>query len=251
MSGEVRRLRELGDDGVLATVVDGLHAVSEQLADVPYVIVGGLAVLVHVQGHRVTEDIDSAIRGRSRDVDALLGVIAERTPGRDRRFVMPSGVPIDVLQVRTNAPRRGIGARREAKAHALQWALDTAVMWTLDTQPESPRGPVTVPVAEPGPLIAMKCIATKDPRRGDKRATDLLDIWRLLTDDPVATVGMVEQLTHAPGNVRGYVHDCLRELFENDPRSFVADMAGGPGAAVSVEDIEDLWSDVVGPSLRS
>jgi hypothetical protein len=40
--------------------------------------------------------------------------------------------------------------------------------------PASSRGPVTLPVPEPSALIAMEDRVHADPRRADKRATDLL-----------------------------------------------------------------------------
>lgn len=70
----------------------------------------------------------------------------------------------------------GIGYAREAKAHAVRWAIATAELLTVDTDRGSPRGPVTLPVARPSALVAMKTVAIADPKRGDKSATDLLDL---------------------------------------------------------------------------
>lgn len=112
-----------------------------------------------------------------------------------------------------------------------------------------PARAVTVPIAEPAALVAMKCVSVTDPGRGDRRATDLLDIWRLLADDPVAAVDVVEELARAPGNLPDFVGARLTGFFEGDPGGLIAQMAGGPGAPVSVEDVRDLWSAVIGPKL--
>lgn len=139
MSGEVRILQDRG--GVLSDIVDSLHDVTTQLRGVPHALVGGVAVLVHVPGHRVTEDIDSAKRGPGRCADSQ----------------------------HETAPRRHLHAR-EAKAHAVRWAIETAELITVGTDPASNRGPVTLPVARPSALVAMKTVAIADPKRGGKSA---------------------------------------------------------------------------------
>jgi hypothetical protein len=152
VSGEVRILRDHG--GVLGDIVDSLHDVTRQLRDVPHALVGGVAVLVHVQGHRITEA-----------------------------------------------------------------------------------------------LVAMKTVSMADPKRGDKSATDLLDLWRLLSDDPIGTVAILQELRGAPERLRLWVQERITALFDEDPGGFVARMASAPGAARSVEDVRDLWDAVVGPTL--
>jgi hypothetical protein len=90
VSGE-RLLDDVG--GVLADIVDGLHDVSRQLDGLPHALVGGVAVLVHVQGHRVTQDIDSAVRAAKVDVKQRLRVVAdaELTKGSDAFVVLANG----------------------------------------------------------------------------------------------------------------------------------------------------------------
>jgi hypothetical protein len=71
----------------------------------------------------------------------------------------PSGpVKIDVLQVRQvelDRPSDDPGDRLHASAHS--WAYDTATELTLEViRPPAATLTVTTPVAEPGPLIAMK-----------------------------------------------------------------------------------------------
>jgi hypothetical protein len=247
VSGDVRILRDHG--GVLSDIIDSLHDVAAQLDGVPHALVGGVAVLVHVQGHRVTEDIDSAVQSTTSEVRRRLLVVADLPRGRDALVVMPNGVPIDVLVAGRKPPRIGIGMAREAKAHAIRWAIETAESVTVDTDPSSFRGSVTLPVARPSALVAMKTVSAADPERGDKRATDLLDLWRLIADDPIATVAVIEELRLAPERLRHWVEEQLTGLFVEAPEDFVVKMAPAPGAARSVEDVRDLWSSVIGPTL--
>jgi hypothetical protein len=234
---------------VLGDIVDSLHDVTTQLRDVPHALVGGVAVLVHVQGHRVTEDIDSAVQGDVSETRRRLLLVADPPGDRDALVVMPNGVPVDVLVAGARPPRAGIGEAREAKAHAARWAIETAELTAVGTDPRSRRGPVTLPVARPSALVAMKTVSSADPKRGGKAATDLLDLWRLLADDPIAAVTTVEELRGAPEQLRRWVHERLTALFVDDPDGFVSRMPPGPGAVGSVQDVRDLWDGVIGPTL--
>lgn len=196
MSGDVRLLVDRGD--VLGRIVDGLHDVVAQLESTPHALVGGVAVLVRVQGHRVTHDIDSAVRGPEADIRRRLAVVGVPAGKRDATVVLENGVPVDVLYAGARPPRKGIGVFREAKAHAVGWAIEIAEPITVDTEPSASRGPITLPVAKASALVAMKTVAIADPRRGDKRATDLLDVWRLLADDPIMTGQHIEEFGNAP-----------------------------------------------------
>ena len=248
MSGELRLLRDNG--GVLGDIVDSLHDVTAQLHDVPHALVGGVAVLIHVQGHRVTQDIDSAVQAAASEVRQRLLVVAHPSANRDALVLMPNGVPVDVLVAGAGPPRRGIGYLREARAHAVRWAIETAESITVGTDPGSSRGPTTLPVARPSALVAMKSVSTADPARGHKTATDLLDLWRLLANDPIVAVTIVNEFRDAPERLRRWVHERLTTLFVEAPGDFVTGMTQAPGAARSVEDVRDLWEDVIGPSLR-
>jgi hypothetical protein len=64
--GELRVLQD--QQGVFADILDALHVVAAQLRGFPYALVGGVAVLVHLQGYRVTQDIDSAVQGTRSEV---------------------------------------------------------------------------------------------------------------------------------------------------------------------------------------
>jgi hypothetical protein len=244
VSGEVRTLR----GPVFGDIIDGLHGVLEQLDPTPFALVGGVAVLVHVPGHRVTEDIDSAVRGDVNEIRERLLVVAALPKARDATVVMPNGVPVDVLADGYGAIRSGLG-RRTAKRYALRWAIETAELMTVEALPAGSRGRVTLPVARPSALIGLKTVAIADPRRGDKRATDLLDVWRLLSDAPIKTAELMEELRAAPAELRAWVKGQLTTLFADDPANFRATMATGLGTAQTVEEIRELWAAAIEPGL--
>ena len=244
MSGEIRILH----GSVFSDIIDGLHDVITQLTPTPFALVGGVAVLVHVPGHRVTEDIDGAVRGHVNDIRDRLLVVAQRAKQRSSTVVMANGIPVDVLADGYGPIRRGLG-RRTSKAFAVRWAIETAAAMTVDAVPTSSRGPVTLPVARPSALIAMKAVSMADPQRGDKRATDMLDLWRLLSDDPIASAAILEELRSAPEDLRTWVTTQLASLFDDDPAGFLSQMAAGIGTAQTVDEIRELWEAVIEPNL--
>jgi hypothetical protein len=162
--------------------------------------------------------------------------------------VLSNGIPVDVLADGYAPIRRGLGLRT-SKRLAVRWAIDTALLMTVGAVPASSRGPVTLPVARPSALIAMKTVSIADPRRGDKRATDLLDLWRLLSDDPIGSAAILEVLRAAPVDLQVWAKNQLSELFDEDPAGFLSRMAGGVGTAQTVEEIRELWEAVIEPGL--
>ncbi|WP_091116457.1 prevent-host-death protein [Nocardioides psychrotolerans] len=167
----------------MAAVVQGVSEVRRLLGEPP-VIVGGLAVLARLSiPYRATVDLDI--------VDRLSGNVPHlevlRASG-DAESVEPAAVllptpygqvKVDVLEVRQvelDEPSDDPGDRLHASAHA--WANDTA---TDVVRSNGERIEVTTPVAEPGPLIAMKLQAVMN-RSVAKQGTDLLDIVRLMLD---------------------------------------------------------------------
>jgi hypothetical protein len=163
--------------------------------------------------------------------------------------VLSNGIPVDVLADGYAPIRRGLGLRT-SKRLAVRWAIETALLMTVGAVPPSSRGPVTLPVARPSALITMKTVSIADPRRGDKRATDLLDLWRLLSDDPIGSAEvLVEELRAAPVDLQVWAKNQLAALFDEDPAGFLSRMAGGVGTAQTVEEIRELWQAVIEPGL--
>ncbi|WP_235939738.1 prevent-host-death protein [Occultella kanbiaonis] len=136
-------------------------------------------------------------------VDRLLGEVPQlvvlRTaagaePVEPSAVLLPTAygpVRVDVLEVRQvelDQPSDDPGDRLHASAHA--WANDSATDITIEAmRTDGERVEVTTPVAEPGPLIAMKLQAVMN-RSLDKQGTDLGDIVRLTLDEATRPVAL-------------------------------------------------------------
>lgn len=247
--------RVLNDgSGQLARIVDGLHEVVLALGERRFAIVGGIAVLTHVQGHRVTQDIDGAVRGPAEVIRDELLVVAKPDTEGEADMLLPNGVPVDLLIAGAGAPSSGIGRgqqakRREATGYAIRWAIDTARVHHLVCEPENPRGPVAVPVAGISGLVATKTIALTDPSRGGKAVTDRLDLWRLLTNDLDHAAAALQQLCDAPPPARRWAAEVLVELLRDDREGLVRNIGQRVGAPRSVADVADVWGALVEPHL--
>ena len=187
----------------MSAVVQGVSEV-RTLIGRPPVIVGGLAVLARLSSpYRATVDLDV--------VDRLVGQVSQlqvlraadgAEPVEPAAVLLPTlygAVKVDVLQVRQvelDQPSDDPGDRLHAGAHA--WANDTATDLTIEViRSDGQRVEVTTPVAEPGPLIAMKLQAVMN-RSVNKQGTDILDIVRLALDqvtrpDALAQISEVAQ----------------------------------------------------------
>jgi hypothetical protein len=195
------RVTFLGD--AMFAVVQGVSEVCTLIGRPP-VIVGGLAVLARLPSpYRATVDLDV--------VDRLVGQVSQlevlraadgAEPVEPAAVLLPTqygAVKVDVLQVRQvelDQPSDDPGDRLHASAHA--WAYDTATDLTIEViRSDGERVEVTTPVAEPGPLIAMKLQAVMN-RSVNKQGTDILDIVRLALDqvtgpDALAQISAVAQ----------------------------------------------------------
>lgn len=191
MSGN--RVTFLGD--AMAAVVHGVVE-ARNLIGQPPVIVGGLAVLSRLSTpYRATVDLDVVDRllGNAPHLQVLRASAgAQAVEPAAVLLPTPYGpVKIDVLEVRQaelDRPSDDPGDRLHASAHA--WANDTATALTIDVLPaDGARIDVTTPVAEPGPLIAMKLQAVMN-RAVSKQGTDLLDIVRLTFDEATRPVAL-------------------------------------------------------------
>ena len=185
----------IGD--AMAAVVQGVTEVGELIGHPP-VIVGGLAVLSRLSTpYRATVDLDVVDRllGDVPQLELLRGAAGAET-------VEPAGVllptqygpvKVDVLEVRQveiDVPSDDPGDRLHAAAHA--WANDTATDVTIEViRIDGNRFDVTTPVAEPGPLVAMKLQAVMN-RSLEKQGTDLLDIVRLTLDQGTRRVVLAQ-----------------------------------------------------------
>lgn len=191
----------------MAPVVAGLREVRELIGQPP-VIVGGLAVLVRLSSpYRATIDLDVVDRllGQVPHLEVLRSALGAQTV-EPAAVLLPTRygrVKVDVLEVRQielDRPSDDPGDRLYASAHA--WAHDTATDVTIEVlRSGGEQVEATAPVAEPGPLIAMKLQAVMN-RSDGKQGTDLLDIVRLALD-PSARPVALEQISKVAAPIAG------------------------------------------------
>jgi hypothetical protein len=185
----------IGD--AMAALVQGIVEVRALIGQPP-VLVGGLAVLSRLSSpYRATVDLDVVDRllGDRPQLD-ILRAAEGAEPIEPAAVLLPTPygpVKVDVLEVRQvelDRPSDDPGDRLHAAAHA--WANDTATDLTIETI-RSNGGciEVTTPVAEPGPLIAMKLQAVMN-RATDKQGTDLLDVVRLSFDEATRPAALAQ-----------------------------------------------------------
>jgi len=147
-------------------------------------------------------------------------------------------VRVDVLEVRQielDQPSDDPGDRLHASSHA--WAHDSATEMTVEVVGAGGlQVAVTTPVAEPGPLIAMKLQAVMN-RSVDKQGTDLLDIVRLTFDGDCRHAA----LTQLAGVEAGVAHDVTAHVdlwFVQRRQQTVRWIRDVGGDDVTIEDLE-------------
>lgn len=169
----------------------------------PVIVVGGLAVLCRLSSpYRVTTDLDTVSRRHTGQVGHLeLLVAAGATPSGPAgvQVQTPLGpVQVDVLEV-TDADLSPLPEDATDRLHVLShaWAAQTATPMRIAAD-NSP--PVTVLVARPAALVAMKLQSVMN-RGAAKEGTDLLDIVRLTTD-PTTAAAVIDGLSAADDQLK-------------------------------------------------
>jgi hypothetical protein len=237
VSGE--RVTFVGEQ--MVAVVQALIQVRDTLSRPP-VIVGGLAVLARLSTpYRATVDLDVVDRMRGPSQLDLLRAVSGAEPVEPAAVLLPTPVGpvrVDVLPVRQaelDRPSDDPGDRLHASSHA--WAHDSATDLTLEIiRPNGQPLAVTTPVAEPGPLIAMKLQAVMNRSTG-KQGTDLLDIVRL-TLDPATRPAALNQIQDVDPAI---AHDIALHVdlwFRRDTRKAQRWITQAGGTDVTAEDLE-------------
>jgi hypothetical protein len=163
------------------------------------------------------------------------GLAVLSRPGEDRRAGSAAG--------RTRPASDDPGDRLHASAHA--WANDTATALTIKVLPaDGHRIDVTTPVAEPGPLIAMKLQAVMN-RAVNKQGTDLLDIVRLVFDEATRPVAL-SQIGGVEAAVAADIALHVDLWFVRKRRQTLAWIQAAGGTDVTADDL-----DLVAELLRS
>ena len=167
------------------------------------IVVGGLAVVCRLTNpYRATSDLDTVTRRRDDEPPQLGLLVASGAEPNGVAGVLiqtsEGPVHVDVLEV-TDADLMPLPDDPTDRLHVMShaWAATTATPVVLKTA----RAPdLTVAVAEPGPIVAMKLQSIMN-RGKEKEGTDLLDIIRLCLD-PVAGQFLRTQLITADPQIR-------------------------------------------------
>ena len=245
------RVTFVGD--AMAPVVQGVVEV-RRLIGQPPVIVGGLAVLCRLSNpYRVTIDLDlvDRLRGEVPQLEVLRA--AEGSESVEPAAVLlptPYGtVKVDVLEVRQvelDQPSDDPGDRLHASAHA--WANDTATDLSIEVlRTGGERVRVVTPVAEPGPLIAMKLQAIMN-RSGGKQGTDLLDIVRLAFDEVTRPAAM-SQIGSVDAVVAQDIALHVDLWFVRERRQSLQWIHSAGGGEVTRDDLE-LVAELLNPAAQ-
>lgn len=166
----------------MTRLVSAIPMVAEQ-TESQVIVVGGLAVMCRLgTPYRATTDLDT-VDVQTADSRPHLELLLTRSPPSGPSGALlatPLGpVQVDVLRV-SKADRDPLPEDENGRLHIQShlWAAETATDLTLAVTGATE---VTVAVAEPGPIIAMKLQAVMN-RGAAKEGTDLLDIIRLTLD---------------------------------------------------------------------
>lgn len=244
MSGS--RVSFIGD--TMAVVVQGLMEVRTLIGQPP-VVIGGLAVLSRLSSpYRATTDLD--VVDRAREGPAHLEVLRAASGAKSvepAAVTLPTKfgeVKVDVIEIRQielDKPSDDAGDRLHAAAHA--WAHDTATDLTIEVRlVGGGRIEVTTPVAEPGPLIAMKLQAVMN-RGTAKQGTDLLDIVRL-TFDPATRSAAVAQIEAVDASVARDILLHVGHWFVKERSTALERVHASGGRDLTIDDL-DLVADLL------
>jgi hypothetical protein len=191
----------------MSALVHAIPIIAERTGR-PVVLIGGLAVICRLSSpHRATTDVDTVNRRRGVEpsqLDLLIRSGATKDGPVGALVKTPAGtVRVDVLEV-SDSDLDPLPDDPSDRLHVLahEWAEASATPMILKADDLEP---IELRIAEPGPLVAMK-LQSLPNRPGDKEATDLFDIFRLMLDRSTAAHAR-SQLSGATTQIR---EDALR-----------------------------------------
>ena len=231
----------------MARLVSAIPVIAEQTGR-SVVLVGGLAVVCRLPTpYRVTTDIDTVDRraaDESSQLQLLVSAGARRSGPAGVLVRTPLGdVQVDILEV-TDSDVHDLPEDPTDRLHVLShaWAASSASVVALSADGLLP---LTVKVAEPGPLIAMKLQSVMN-RGAAKEGTDLLDIVRI-TLDPSCGPWSRDQLEAADSRLRADALLHARRWFDQfADRSLVKIRAMPEGRDMEIEDVRLVGDLLVG-----
>lgn len=203
------------------------------------IVIGGLAVVCRLTSpYRATSDLDTVNRRTPNQIPQLqLLIDSGATPSGPSGALVPTDagpVQVDVLEV-TDTDLSPLPDDPTDRLHVLShaWAAATATPVVIRAT-DVPK--LTVAVAEPGALIAMKLQSLMN-RGAAKEGTDLLDITRLSLD-PVTGPLVRTQLAEADAQLRSDAVLHTRRWFnEHASRSIKLVQAVPEGRQLQIDDL--------------
>jgi hypothetical protein len=216
------------------------------------IVVGGLAVLCRLSTpYRATTDLDTVSRLQAGQVGQLeLLIAAGATPSgpAGAEVATPLGpVQVDVLEI-TDADFEPLPDDPTDRLHVLAhaWAAQTATPIRLIADDVDP---LTVLVAQPAALVAMKLQSVMN-RGAAKEGTDLLDIVRLVTD-PSTAAAVIAGLRVADSQLRSDAHLHAQRWFtESADRTLSRIRAVPEGSQTTLDDLA-LVAELLAAALES
>jgi hypothetical protein len=248
-------------DGTLARLVHAVE-VFGQAALPPWVVVGGLAVMVRLAAaHRVTADVDTVADDDAGLVGPALAILAREQHGTltGSRFVLEDGTSVDVITTGSwTTPELPDDELDRAFILSHWWAVATGeavglrVVSGADTVAAA-----SAQVATPAALIACKLQSCRQRRRAPaKAASDIYDIYRLLVEHD-GNGAVATALAHGPADLGPWCADALTEtLIDDAARSArrLSVSARGPSmgqvSALDLQVVGTLCADRLRAELR-
>ncbi len=217
----------------------------------PVIVVGGLAVLCRLSSpYRATTDLDTVSRLLAGQVGQLeLLVAAGATPSGPAGVQVQTAlgpVQVDVLEV-TDADLSPLPEDPTDRLHVLShaWAAQTATPVCIASD-DTP--PVTVLVARPAALVAMKLQSVMN-RGAAKEGTDLLDIVRLTTD-PTTAAAVIDELSTADDQLKADALLHARRWFHDGAARTLQRIRSIPEGAPTTADDLALVADLLSAALE-
>lgn len=242
--------------GDLAWVVDTLADLTA--TDMPTVaVVGGIGVTFRLAARRrsirATADLDVVARGDAQPT-ALMLLTQRDDATATENGVELSGTKIDVMETYplTDDDVEGIADAQRLFVTAHGWAFESAAVMSIGV---AQGATVTIPVARPAGLVAMKSHAighARAARRTNKRAGDLYDLYALLEAyDADGSVGTA--LANAPWGLGRLVRAVIEAELLAAPERTVREMAAVAEEVIELEQFTDVIEGVaarlrVGPN---
>ncbi len=225
---------------MVTRLVRALEALAQQVPTSEFAVIGGLAVMVRLEGaHRVTDDLDTvATQHGDGPITVELVVGAQGTiEGTKVDCIGVGDVPAAALLL-ANLPDDALD-RAYVLSH--RWALDTAENQVLHADYLDASASVTCRFANAGALVAMKLQSAprRQGQRSHKAGGDLFDIFRL-TSHPALTRAIASSLRSAPHDLGDWCAGSVVDTFVDRAERTAAVIARSGVAGTNPPAAEEL-----------